>query len=263
MKKFFSPEPVIITTGGGGPGLFHDTIRNMKNARSLGSDVIRTNVSATKDNKLVLYSNAVFQNRDLAGRGIGSYSLEELKVLFGEGPGSDPADDFRGLFPAMEEALTGLNDCRFNLNLSEKDPRLVRRYCAIIRDLDASDRVLTSSLNGSNLKKIREVFPEMATAFSFGGVVAFYALYRSGFLYFKRKFSDDALIIHEMIGASFLANAGLIEEARSRGIRVYILNIMKEDQVKRLFEAGADGFVTNYAALVKRSLPARGNRNDS
>ncbi len=263
MKKFFSPEPVIITTGGGGPGLFHDTIRNMKNARSLGSDAVRTNVSVTKDNKLVLYSNAVFQNRDLAGRGVSSYTLDELRELFRSGTGSDTGEDIDGLFPAMEEALTGLNDCRFNLNLPEKDPQLVRRYCDVIRDLDAADRVLTSSLNGSGLKRIRKAFPDMATAFSFGGIVAFYALYRSGFLYFKRTFPGDALIIHEMIGASFLANAGLIEEAKSRGIRVYILNIMKEDQVKRLFEAGADGFVTNYAALVKRSLPARGKGNDS
>ncbi|HOT43687.1 MAG TPA: glycerophosphodiester phosphodiesterase family protein [Spirochaetota bacterium] len=263
MKKFFSPKPVIITTGGGGPGLFHDTIRNMKNALSLGSDAIRTNVSITKDNKIVLFSNAVFQNRDLAARGIGSYTRDGLRELFRTEAGSDALDDIKGLFPEMEETLSALNNCRFNLNLSEKDPKLIQQYCDIIRNLDAGDRILTSSLNAYNLKKVRNNFDGTATAFSFGGVVAFYALYRSGILHFKKKFSDDALIIHEMIGASFLANAGLIGEARARGIHVYVLNIMTEDQVKRLFEAGADGFVTNYASMVKRSLPASGEKNDS
>lgn len=263
MKKFFTPEPLIITTGGGGPGLFHDTLKNMENAISLGSDVIRTNVSMTKDKKMVFFSNAVFQNKELTARGIGSYSLGELKELFRGVTGGDDTDDIKGLFPDMEETLSALKDSRFNLNLAEKDPQLIRQYCGIIRNLDAEERILTSSLNIYNLKKIRDMFPDAATAFSFGGIVAFYALYRSGFLYFKKKFPDDALIIHEMIGASFLANAGLIEEAKSREIHVYVLNVMKEDQVKRLFEAGVDGFVTNYAALVKRSLPPAGKRHDS
>ncbi len=259
MKKFFSPEPLIITTGGGSPGLFHDTKGNMKNAISLGSDVIRTNVSITKDEKIILFSNAIFQNREISERGVSSYTLEELKTICRTGAdnqaGGKDNEDIHGLFPEFEESIAALKHQRFNLHLPEKNPGIVRQLCDIIRNLNAEDRMLVSSLTGSNLKEIRGTLPQTATAFSFSGIVGFYALYRTGLIFFKRKFIDDALIIHEMIGASFLANSGLIEEAKSRGIRVYVLNVMKEDQVKRLSEAGVNGFVTNYVSLVKRALP--------
>lgn len=261
MKKFFIPEPVIITTGSGGPGLFHDTIPNMKKAISLGSDVIRTNVSCTRDKKIILYSNAVFQNKTIAKKGVTSFTLNELNAMFDtplDRSGNGIEEDFTSLFPELESVLSEFKDHRFNFHFSEKDPELIQKFCDSIRDLHSEERILVSSLDGYNIKIIRNVFPDVATGFSFNGMVGFYALYRTGLIYFKKYFRNDALITHEMIGASFLANAGLIEEAKSRGIRVYVLNVMKEDQVKRLSEAGVNGFVTNYAALVKRALPDPG-----
>ncbi len=258
MKIFFNPDPVIITTGGGGPGLFQDTIENMKNAISLGSDVIRTNVSITKDNKIVLFSNAVFKDKRIAEKGIPSFTHNDLKTLYRDSihgqAGTENQDDLEGIFPELEQTLSAIGDHRFNLHFSEKIPELNKRCCEIIGDVKAEDRILVSSLNGFNLNYLRGVFPDIPTSFSFGETVMLYALYRTGLIFFRKHFNNDALVTHEMIGASFLANAGLIKDARSRGIRVYVLNVMKEDQVIRLYKAGVDGFVTNYVSLVKRAL---------
>jgi glycerophosphoryl diester phosphodiesterase len=264
MKRFFSPEPVIITTGGGGPGLFHDTINNMRHAISAGSDVIRTNISRTKDNKLVAFSNAIYQNKTMTGSGISSFTLDELRSFFRDAADTMKSkaggEDINGIFPELEEVLSAFKNQRFNLHLSEKDPELVQQFCSAIVNLNADERILVSSLTGYNLKKIRSALPDIPTGFSFNGIVGFYALHRSGLIYFRKKFRDDAIITHEMIGASFLASAGLIEEAKSRDIRLYVLNVMKEDQVKRLSEAGVNGFVTNYASMVRRALPIRSEK---
>ena len=55
----------------------------------------------------------------------------------------------------------------------------------------------------------------MATSFSFAGIVGFYALYRTGLILFRKIFDADVLIIHEMIGASYLASAGMINNAKT------------------------------------------------
>ncbi len=254
MKKFFDPEPLIVTTGGGGPGLFHITIRNMKNAISLGSDVIQAAADITRDKKIVLFSNIVFTNKEISGKGIRSFTLDELKALCRASAGDKPDDDMDGLFPEMDEALKKIKSHRFNLHLSGRDPELIHKFCDIITDNRAQERVLVSSLAGGTIRKIRGVFPDMATCFPFINAIGFYALHRSGLLYFKRNFTHDVLIIPERIGASYLANPGLIKEARSRGIRVYVLDVIKEEQVGRLHGNGADGFVTNYATMVKRAM---------
>ncbi len=247
--------------------MFHDTIGNMKHAVSVGSDVIRTNVSLTKDNKLIVFSNVIFQNKSIVDRGISSFTLDELNTIIHDA--NHPAEantggeDLKGIFPELEVILSVFKDQRFNLHIPDKDPKLIQQFCSVVSNLRSEERILVSSLTGYNLNKIRSMFPDIPTCFSFNGIAAFYALYRTGLIYFKKTFRDDAIITHEMIGASFLANAGLIEEAKSRNIRVFVLNVMTEDQVKRLNEAGVNGFVTNYAALVRRALPGSGESHDS
>lgn len=254
MKKFFDPEPLIVTTGGGGPGLFHITLRNIMNAISLGSDVIQANVDFTKDNKIVLFSNNVFSKKEIAVRGIASFTLNELRTLFRPSSDDKADDDIEGLFPELDETLKKIKSHRFNLQIAGKNPELVRQFCNIITEKEAGQRVLVSSMGGGTIKKIRENIPDIATSFPFLNTIGLYALHRSGLLYFRRSFTHDALIIPERIGASYLANPGLIKEAQSRGIRVYVLDIIKEEQVVRLHGNGANGFVTNYASIIKRAM---------
>jgi glycerophosphoryl diester phosphodiesterase len=262
MKKFFDPEPMILTTGGGGPGLFHITMKSMKNAISLGSDVIQAAVGVTKDKKIILFSNTVFANKKISIKGIESFMLNELKELYRDSDGDKPNDDMDELFPELDETLKKIKSHRYNFHLSGKDPEFILQFCDIISANKAEERVLVSSLSGGTIKKIRGIFPDIATGFPFIGAIGFYALHRSGLLYFKRSFIHDALILPERIGASYLANPGLIKEARSRGIRVYVLDVITEEQVARLHGNGADGFVTNYAAMVKRVMKRYEGEND-
>jgi len=254
MKKFFDPEPLIVTTGGGGPGLFHVTLRNIMNAITLGSDVIQANVDFTKDNKIVLFSNTVFSKKEITVKGIACFTLSELRTLFRPSDGGKPDDDIEGLFPELHKTLKKIKDHRFNLHIAGKNPELIRQFCDIIVENNAGERILVSSMGGGTIKKVRENIHDIATSFPFLNTIGFYALHRSGLLYFRKSFDHDALIIPERIGASYLANPGLIKEAQSRGIRVYILDIIKEEQVARLHENGADGFVTNYASMIKRAM---------
>ena len=257
-KKIFEPEPLIFSTGGGMPGLAQDTIKNFNNAIKLGADVLRSNVSITRDKKIILFANAVFQNEEIFKSGISSYNLNELRTLYKQYLEKNTTDaspeDIEGIFPELSDALSSFSNQRFNIHFAEKIPGLAEKFCELVAGMRTADRILASSLSGSDIKQIRSVLPDMPTSFSFIGIVGFYALYRTGLILFRKKFKADALIIHEMIGSSYLASAGMIRNAKERGIRVYVLNVNTDEQARRLRDAGIDGFITDTIEIVKRVI---------
>jgi len=258
MKNFFEPEPILFSTGGGEPGLAQDTVKNFDNAVGLGADVIRSNISITKDKKIILLGNVVFRNREILAPGIASYALDELRMRYKkylrDACAEDASDDVEGVFPELSEVLSTFPRQRFNFHIPVHAPGMPEEFCRLVAEQGSADRILASALSGRDIAKIRYAFPGMATSFSFIGVIGFYALYRSSLVLFSKTFTADALITHERIGASHLANSGLIRYAKERGIRVYVLNVNAEDQVRRLSQAGVNGYITGSVPTVKRVI---------
>jgi glycerophosphoryl diester phosphodiesterase len=250
MKKFFELKPVIFTTGGAEPGLLDDTIQNFKNAIRLGSDVIRTNIFITKDRKIVVASDELYRQKDLIKTGTGCCSLIDLRANYQRTSGQNIQGSEGVIFPELTKVLDMFPEQRFNFILPFKSKELSSEFCGILGRKKAVERTLVSSFSNFNFKIIRARFPDIATSFSFPGIIGFYALYKSGLLYFKKKFRADAMMMQEMVGASRIANEGLIHEAKLRGIGVYILAISSEEQARGLLKAGVDGFVTNNIDMI-------------
>ena len=255
MGKFFDDQPSIFSTGGGKPGLVQDTIRNFGVAIEQGADVIRTNMAASSGGTIVLYSNDVYNHGDCAVSGPGSLGTRELRMKYADllrnRATDDSRDDIEGVFPSLEEALAAFPGQRFNVHCNQKDPALMRSFREIVERLKAQDRVLVSSVSGYNTKWIRTAMPEVPVTFSFYGMIWFYGLFKSGFIFLAQNFSPQALVIPDKIGASFFANSGLIDEAKKRGIKVYVNPVDSVEQARRIKEAGADGIVTNNINAVK------------
>src|SRR4030042_2764493 len=136
MKNFFEPEPIIFSTGGGEPGRAQDTIKNFNNAISLGADVIRTNISVTRDKKIVLFGNIIFQNKEILKSGISSYMLDELRLLYKNylknNFADDSHEDTEGVFPELPEILSTFSNQRFNIHFPEHIPGMAEAFCEIV-----------------------------------------------------------------------------------------------------------------------------------
>ncbi len=255
-KVFFSPEPLIFTLGGGEPGHSMDTVDNVANAIALGSDVVLNNVSLTADNSMVIHSRDVFHNPGIRLRGIETHTRKELVELF---DGSDPGDQ-RGtggqLFPELRSILDTFPSQRFLFILNGTTLRFAEIFLEILSGSKAGNRVLVSA-SGKMMKKIRGRMPDIATTFTFTGVLGFYALYRSGLISARRHFNGDALMLPETIGVSYIASPGVVEAARKRGLRVYLLDVNDENSIRRFLDSGANGFITGNVPLVKALLPKK------
>ncbi len=138
--------------------------------------------------------------------------------------------------------------CSYHLLLSfieGRDNDSAECYCDIIKKMNAVDRVLSYSYYGNILSVVRKRLPDAAVSFSLYGSIGFYALFRAGLLRFIKKFRSVALQIPEMIGPSYLASHGLVKMAHDRGIHVYVYSTVNESDIKRLSEAGVDGYIVN------------------
>ncbi|TFH43093.1 MAG: hypothetical protein E4G96_01960 [Chrysiogenales bacterium] len=256
-KPFFQHDPLIFTVGGGEPGRPMDTLRNFKNAIDSGCDVIQSNISFTADGKLVLHSDAIYLNTRIKSGGIETRRRSELVALFNEEETEIPVDSGGegALFPELDSALQDFPEQRYHFFLTGGNPRLAQAFLESIDAAGAADRILVSA-GRSIIRIIRSARPDIATAFTLGGVLVFYALFKTGLIGIRKKFPADALILPETIGVSYIANPGLIHEAKMRGIRTYILDVNGDAAARRFLESGADGLVTKNAPLI-RSIISR------
>jgi glycerophosphoryl diester phosphodiesterase len=251
MKPFFLSNAFILANKGGIPDLPPCSIQAYERALELGADVLTVPVHLTADNKLIVSPGNDLENyTNLAGKPI-QYSLTELEradAAHGFDPALDRSYPWRGkdvTLMSLEELLSRFPDTRFSIELMDKTASCALEFCAIVEKMKAEGRILAGSPHGANIKIVRENLPVMATSFTPLGVVGFYALFRSGLLYFKKKFKSDALLIPEAIGPSYMANRILIREAKKRGLHVFIWNAETVEEVERLMTFGVNGFVAD------------------
>ena len=217
MKKFFLPEPVIFFNGAESDKLPDNSIQAIEKAFSDGADAVCLNIRLSEDNEVVVPS-------------LGNEFI--------------PLDKIFASFP----------DSRFNITIIDKNIELVNKYISIVQSSKAEERIITSSIYGKNIKLIRKLIPESVTAFTLWGILGVYALFKSGLLNLIKNFKADVFQVPEKIGLSYIANTTLIEQLHKKGIKVHVWNIKDRIQLKRVYEAGADGFMVNDIDMAKDFL---------
>lgn len=255
-KEFFSPEPVIFSAMGGVKTLPAETLQNFRGGFDSGADAACINVQLSKDNKVMVITPSDLEPVCGVHGKVSDYTADELKkmdagYMFRDSEGEF---SFRGKgfsFLTLKEILDAFPDRRFSVTLLHKSDALVRAYAETVKSCGADGRVLTSSMHGKNMKLVKELLPESATAFSLPGIIGVYALFRSGLMYFKKSFSADALQTPEAIGVSYIANSGLIREMHKRGVKVHVWYVKDRQQYQRVRDAGADGFMSDDIPMLR------------
>ena len=246
-KIFFIPEPVVFAYRGGIPGLPPDTLDAYRKCIELGAHVIYVDVWLTGDNRVVIASGGAL-NVISNGKGkVSDHSLKELKELDSAYHFMrDGVSAFRGkgiTFQTLEEVLEIFPAQRFNINIMENKEPLAEAVLDIVRRSNSENRVLISSYFQGPVNRVRKKNPEIATSMTMREIIAVYALFKTGLLFLKKRMKGDAMQIQEVFGTSYLANRGLIHALKMRGVRIHVLGVADEKQLRRCADSGADGFI--------------------
>ncbi len=253
-KPFFRTGASIISAGGGTLEREHDTLENFAYAASIGADVLRTNVIAGNEGRLFCVSDAFLRKAGSQlspARRTDRTRLLELYDLAYNGVSPRSRNE---LFPDPGSVLEAFPDARFNFHVFEKTGDALESLCSVVEKLGAVDRLLISAVNGPSTTYVRRRLPGAASAMSLTGLIWFYGLFRSGLMPLARRFAADAILMPERIGNSLFGNGMFIEQARERGLELFVYLDEGPGQLKRLLEAGARGFITGDVMLVKEAL---------
>jgi len=259
MKSFFIPEPVVFFNSPASKNYPGNTILAMVEAFNAGADVLCLNIQYSKDKAIMAISDTEIDNICESAGSVSGFTLNELKEFDAGYRFTDDNGNFifrdKGLkFLTLEEIFQAFPDKKFNITIMHNDTALVNDYAELVKRYNTADRVLTSSMYGKNIKLVRKLLPESATAFTLAGIIGVYALFKSGLLHFVKNFNADALQIPESVGVSYFANGALIEQLHKIGIKIHVWYVKDLVQLKRVYESGADGFMIDDIPAAKSYL---------
>lgn len=247
MKNFFIPEPVIFAYMGGVPDLPPGSPEAFRKAAELGVHAFCVDAWLSRDGRVVIASTDRLDAISNGSGRISDSSLDEVRALDAgysfQLNGSFPCRGKGFTFCTLDEILALFPVMRFVVRIMENATACAEAVLAAVRGASAADRVLLASYHQGPMNLVRKKCPAMATAMTMREIMFIYALFKTGLLGLKRRFRGDALQIPEMLGTSYVANAGLIHALRKRGIRVHVLDVTGKKQLARVMESGAGGFI--------------------
>lgn len=232
-----------------------NTLESFARALELGVDVIETDVHVTADDHVVIHHDASSQRMGCDPRPVRERSLEDLRRLnvgfgFRDRAGAGIVDkSFR--IPTLSEALEAFPTARFNIDIKPA-VGAVHRVVHTIRSHGAEDRTLLTSFYDGNVQAVRALGYRGETGLSRGEVLLALALPR-----FAPKFArpkGQRIQLPPELGRLQLCSSRVIKKLKSLGYAVDFWVVNDPTHATALFDAGADGVMTDDPASV---VPAR------
>lgn len=244
-------RPLVIAHRGGAGISPENTLYAFQHSWKIGADVLETDVCETSDGKLVLlHDETVNRTTDGAGE-ISKLTLEEVKKL-------DAADKFSTdngqtfplrkkniTIPTLDEVFSALPEAKFNIEIKQPSPTIADSLCGLIREHKMMGKVVVASFSQESLTDFRGKCPDVATSASTSEMTKFLAYQKTGI---AESFSPQmsALQTAEKLGFLQIVTKDFVENAHKLNLQVHVWTINNPADMRRLFELGVDGIMTNY-----------------
>lgn len=249
---YFQPDGFLVIAHRGGGGLGPEsTLDTFQKAVNLGADVLEMDIQSTRDNDLV-----VIHDRDVArttnGSGpVDNFSLAGLKELDAgyrwspDGGATFPLRNQGIQIPTLAEVFEAFPRMRLNLEIKYPRANTIPALCRLIRDHRMSEKVMVACFDAGQLDQFRSACPEVATSAGSSEALLFYWLQwaRLESVYSPKA---QALQIPEYYGDIQVVTRRFLDAAHTRNLRVHAWTINDVTAMKRLYELGVDGIMTDY-----------------
>jgi glycerophosphoryl diester phosphodiesterase len=215
-----------------------------RNAHDLGYRYFETDVRASRDGVVYACHDETLER--LTGRKDHIAAVDSAKIdaqLLGE----------REPMSRLADLLTAFPDTCFNIDVKSDD--VVTPTIAVIRELEAVERVCLASFNHRRLVTLRNEAPELLTSAS----TAEAARLRLRLMPSRAPQFYQVPVRHHGVD---LVTPSFINRAHRAGQQVHVWTIDDPAQMHRLLDMGVDGLMTDRTDLLKEVLVKRGQWKD-
>jgi glycerophosphoryl diester phosphodiesterase len=254
----FLADRVHVHAHAGGDHLWPgNTMLAFARAVALGVDVLELDTQITADGVIVvIHDDTVDRTTDGSGlvAGLTHAQLRELDAGYRwRPPGGDPdVYPHRGAghgVPTLREVLEAFPTVGINLDMKSADPRVPGATCATIRATGREASVMAASFVDANLRRFRELCPDVATSAGPSEVRDFFAFNLLGLGRWTRP-SADAFQVPLRQGGIEIVTPRMVRGLRERNVRLDVWTINDEAEMRRLFAMGVGGIITDRPDLA-------------
>lgn len=246
MSGYFSPDPPrVIAHRGFALSAPENTALAFEHALTLGVTHLETDVRATSDGVPVLWHDETLDRIGGVAAYIAEVTLAELRSI-------DLGDGQRII--TLAEALEAFPQARFNIDVKSVDA--ADASAAVILAAGAADRVLITSFSEARRLRALQTLTDVATSASAPRLVLAVLAARAGLTVVTRlalRGVDAVQMPVRILGVSTTTRT-VIRRLHSAVREVHVWTINDEGEMRRLFDAGVDGIVTDRPDLARELL---------
>jgi glycerophosphoryl diester phosphodiesterase len=245
---FARRDRLVFAHRGGAKLAPENTMAAFERGVSLGADGVECDVHLSRDGIPVVIHDATLERTTDATGAVACRTADELaRVDAGYQFTADSTSPFRGQdigVPTLEHVLRRFPDIRVIIEMKQGEPALARAVVDVIRRTDAIDRVCVGSFHQVGLNMIRSEEPRIATSASQSE--ARLTLYRSWYRWpFGAKRPYCAFQVPQRAGRLRVISRAFLRQAHQDGARVDVWVVDHPDEIRRLFEYGVDGIISD------------------
>lgn len=246
-------HPLVFAHRGGARLAPENTMAAFERGLASGADGIECDVHLSRDGIPVVIHDATL---DRTTNTTGSVCLKTASELTGIDAGcrfqQDEAFPYRdrgACVPTLEQVLRLAPDKWTIIEMKTGDAALGRAVVDVVRRLDAIDRVCVGSFHRHSVEAVRKEEPAIAT--SACEWEARWTLYRSWIrwpAFGNRPYS--AFQVPEMAGKMRVVSPQFVKQVHGEGATVQVWVVDRPDDIKRLFDWGVDGVISDRPDLA-------------
>ncbi len=256
----FQAAPAFAHRGGGAEWP-ENTLEAFAGCQALGDFVIETDARVTSDQHVVLFHDAHLERTTNGFGPLASRSLAQLHSLdaaYWWGYERGWPQRGRGMkIPTLLEALERFPSARFNVELKPGCAAAPRLVWDDLRKANATDRCIIASAQHRLLAEFRELSAgQVSTSATRRELLELAFRLRIGALTGWRP-RYVALQIPRAAYGIRLFTPQLVVAARERGIQTHVWTVNSRSEMHDLFDAGADGIMTDCPTLLAQVLRER------
>jgi len=244
---YFINEKIVVLAHRGGADPEENTLAAFKKALEAGTDIIETDIQATKDGIAVLFHDESVQRLTSVARNVSDYLWSELRML--ELPSNTK-------IPSLAQALEEFPEARFNIDV--KAEAAIPDLIATVERLKAHNRVLVSSFsNQRRVKALSQFSKPVATSASASVVIRVWLICLFGLptsLVASALQNMGALQIPRRMSFIKLDSKRFMKKVLATGTQLHYWTINDPKEILELASLGASGIVTDVPELAVQTL---------
>ena len=256
--------PVNLAHRGASALAPENTIEAFRLATEAGAGGLELDVHMTRDGHIVVIHDATVDRTTNGTGAVSEMTLDELRKLdagHNFSPDEGPTRPYRGRgvrVPTLGEILREFPGVAVNIEIKAGTPSIEKTVLGVLREANASERVLVVSTPHATVKHFRKV--------SGGYVSTGASRWEIGVFYISSKFrlerlvrpAYDALQVPLRHRGIPVVTRRFVQAAHARGVRVDAWTINQAGEMRRLLDLGVDVIMTDLPETLAHVLEERG-----